>query len=187
MTTEIADVRKQMTGGSAMSDKEWETEKARIDAFRTSRTGDDTQQTNDMLSRLETISGTELSDGETADLRGTLGKVASPRRKDIMLAIEARERLAQIATERGQTISEVATDDSLRDLVSQAGSLATLSQDTDDLEDATSLKQALEKFAAAEKPEKGKEPLKVDLTGTIKMIDRDQGIFAGSGYTTEER
>ena len=183
MTAGVAELQKKIVGGKPMSDAEWADEQKRIANFRNSRTADDVKQTDDMLGRLTTISGVEANDNETASLRSMLGDVGTDRRKDLMLAIEARETIAQAAKERGVSVRELAQDGGMRDLFAQAGSLATLCEDDQDLEDFTSVRQALEKFKP-EQSDKPKDPVKIDMTGTIKMISRDEGILAGAGYTT---
>lgn len=187
LSTSMSQIRDRVTNGKGMSDEAWAAQSKEIAAFRAARNDDDDAQKRQLLDQLATSVGMKpdkLSAEDRAALAPLLGNVDDAKRRDVALAIAARNKLAATAAERKTTIAGLRGDRDLADEFAQAGSLAELSTTGSDV-DVHTLRSSLEKLGPAVKPgaaDKAAGRSAMELTGTLTLVD-GSGTISGTGYS----
>lgn len=164
-------------GLPAMTGEEFAAEKAKLKSIRDEREAPDAEQLKSMIGRLSKVGGLDtknLSEEDRKQISGMLGGFGEAKRKDLMLAIAARERLGEAAKKHGKSLEELSKDKDFAADFKQAGSLADLGVGGTDL----SMQEALKKFA----PEKAAAKQELTVSGTLKVnIDEGTGELVGTG------
>lgn len=181
LQTDTKTLEKQVSGyGRSMTEAEFAPEKTRLENFRASRTATDDEQTKLMIDRLADIGGIDtgyMSDEDRKVIRENLDVFGSNKRKDLMLAIEARERLQVRAEQAGVTVGELKKQGQFADEFAQAGELGNFALDGH--EGLAELHEALQGFAPKE-PSRQQQEQRMRLEGTL---DLRTGEVAGMGHT----
>lgn len=178
---DTAALEKQVSGyGRSMTEAEFAPEKTRLEKFKESRTATNEEQTKLMLDRLADIGGIDtayMSEEDRKVIIDNFDMFGSKKRTDLMLAIEARNRLQEHAEQAGVTVGELKQQGKFADEFAQAGELGNFALDGH--EGLAELHEALQGFAPKE-PSRQQQEQRMRLEGTL---DLRTGEVAGMGHT----
>jgi len=149
----------------AMTDAEVKAEQVRLKEVQAEREAPDEEQLKSMTTRLGVIGGVDTKDSK--QLHKLLGGLGENKRKDLMLAIEARERLAAESKKSGRSLADLGADAAFAEDFARSGSLSKFGGGAGG-EDMLSLQKALKEFAPDKPAVKQEMTIKGKLVVDIK-------------------
>lgn len=181
MSEEFRTLQKELTGaGTPMTEEEFAAEKIKLKALQDERMRGDDDQVTKMLDQLGTLGsgfkGKEIGAEDRAELTALLGGFGEARRKDLMLAISAREKIAGEAKRRGLSVKDLQATGAMAEEFQQAGTLVEFGRAG--MDDVEGLKATLREFAPEGRP---KDQQKLEVTGTLTLQEDGTGALAGTG------
>lgn len=185
--SELSDLHSVLSGeGNVMTPAEEASEKEALSRVLKEREASDETQKSSLTDRLAKAAGMDpknLSAEDKEKLHGMLGSYGDTKRQDLMLAMEAQERISAEAARTGKTVEELMDSGVMESDFAQAGGLATLNS-APGASDIHSLTAALGTFEEANAA-KGANTAKpsMELSGTLTIKNDGTGEFTGEGVT----
>lgn len=168
-----------------MTPEQAAAEKEELDKLYAERNASDEDQKKSLLERLAKVSGLDLadmSDEEKARLSDLMGSHGSAKRKDLLLAMEARESIDRAVKEHGMTREELRDAGWIDSELAQAGALGEL-ESSPDGDAITDVERALSSFGS-DKPKAAQQAKpKIEMTGTLTIKDDGTASIAAEGIT----
>lgn len=171
--------------GSPMTPEEAAHEKEELDKLHAERTATDDTQKAELLKRLAKASGLDadaMSDEEKEKLTGMMGSHGSTKRKDLLLAMEAKERIDAAVKEHGLTRDELRTAHVSDDDFAQAGALADL-EDSPGGDAITDIERSLSSFGSDKPGPANKAKPRMELFGSLTLKDDGTAVVQAEGMT----
>jgi len=183
---DMAELEEALAGeGSPMTPEQAAAEKEELDKLYAERNASDEDQKKSLLERLAKVSGLDLadmSDEEKARLSDLMGSHGSAKRKDLLLAMEARESIDRAVKEHGMTREELRDAGWIDSELAQAGALGEL-ESSPGGDAITDVERALASFGS-DKPKAAQQAKpKIEMTGTLTIKDDGTASIAAEGIT----
>jgi hypothetical protein len=172
--------------GNSMTPEEEAAEKEALAKLVKEREASDESQKSSLTDRLAKVAGLDpknLSPEDKKKLHGMLGSYGDTKRQDLLLAMEARERISMGANLAGMTVDEFREAGFSEDDFAQAGGLASLGSapGADDIHTLTAALGKFEEANSAKGATTGRNSM--DLTGVLTIRGDGTADFAGEGVT----